>query len=212
VLRYDVPTRRRGSREVDDFAEWTRRALEQAGVQVERGVAERLVQLVGEDAFALQSEVAKLAAWSGGEPIAVHDVERLVVPSDDMPGWALTDSWGARDVAGALSACEVQLQHEEPYLVAYRLSDHVGRVRAVQTLLDDNVSVGEIARRLGLKAYPARKATEQARNFGPAELAGALVRLAHLDHAVKGASRLDPALELERAIVEVTTKPAPRSG
>jgi DNA polymerase-3 subunit delta len=209
VLRYELPKRRRGSREVEDFVEWTRRQLEQAGVQVERGVAERLVQLVGDDAFALQSEGAKLAAWSGGEPITVRDVERLVAPSDDMPGWALADSWGARDISGALGACEAQLQHDEPFLVAYRLAEHVAKVRAAQALLDDDVSVGEIARRMGLKPYPARKQAEQARNFAPAELAGAVVRLADLDHAVKGGSRLDATLELERAIVEVTN-PVPR--
>jgi DNA polymerase-3 subunit delta len=211
VLRYDVPKRRRGAREVEDFVEWTRRQLDQAGVQVESGVAERIVQLVGDDAFALRSEVDKLAAWAGEQAIGVRDVEQLVLPSDDTPGWALTDAWGARDTAGALGACELQLHQEEPFIVAYRLSEHVGRVRAVQALLDDDLSVGEIASRLGLKPYPARKQADQARNFGPAELARALVRLAELDHAVKGASRLDPTLELERAIVEVTAPPRPRA-
>jgi DNA polymerase-3 subunit delta len=210
VLRYDVPMRRRGAREVEDYVEWTRRQLEQAGIQFESGVAERLVQLVGDDAFALRSEVDKLAAWAGGDALRVHDVERLAVPSDDMPGWALADAWGARDTAGALAACESQLHEVEPFIVAHRLSEHVNRVRAVQRLLDEDVPVGEIARRLGLKPYPARKQADQARNFGPTELAAALVRLAELDHAVKGGSRLEPALELERAIVEVTQASTPR--
>jgi hypothetical protein len=42
------------------------------------------------------------------------------------------------------------------------------------------------------------------RNFSPAELDGALVRLADLDHALKGGSRVAPELELERALVEIT--------
>jgi hypothetical protein len=56
---------------------------------------------------------------------------------------------------------------------------------------------------------PARKQADQGRHEAPAEVAGAVVRLADLDYAVKGGSRLDATLELERAIVEVT-KPVTR--
>jgi DNA polymerase-3 subunit delta len=209
VLRYDVPKRRRGSREVDDFVAWTRGQLDQAGLRTDAGVAERLVELVGEDALALRSEVEKLAAWAQDEPVGIREVEHLVAPSDEMPGWALADAWGARDVGAALGACEAQLQHEEPFVIAYRLSEHVSRARAIQALLDADVSVNEIADRLGLKPFPARKQAGQARNFSPSELAQAVVRLAELDHAVKGGSRLDAALELERALVEVTRSREP---
>ena len=213
VLRYDVPKRKRGSREVDDYVAWTKRQLDQAQVRTDGGVAGRLVELVGEDAFSLQAEVEKLAAWAGDETVGVEEAEQLVVPSNDMPAWALTDAWGARDVAAALWACEVLLEHEaEPYIIAYRLSEHVRKVRAVQALVDEDVSVGEIARRLGLKSYPARKQADQARNFAPAELGEALARLAGLDHDVKGGRRLDPTLQLQRAIVEVTETPAAGTG
>ena len=46
----------------------------------------------------------------------------------------------------------------------------------------------------------------QARNYGPDELREAVVRLAMLDHAVKGGSRLAVDLELERALVEITAR------
>jgi DNA polymerase-3 subunit delta len=210
VLRFDVPKRKRGRRDVDDFPAWVRRQLEQVGVRADAGVPERLVELVGEEALALRHEVDKLAAWAGGDAVGVQEVERLVVPSDEMPGWALADAWGSRDVASALAACEAQLEHEEPFVVAYRLSEHVSKVRAVQALLDEDVGVGEIAERLGLKPFPARKQAGQAQNFGPAELARSVVRLAELDFAVKGGSRLDASLEVERAVVDVTLPHEPR--
>ena len=213
VLRYDVPKRKRGSREVEDYVEWVRRQLEQAHVRADGGVAERLVELVGDDAFALQAEVEKLAAWAGEDTVGVREAEQLVAPSSEMPGWALADAWGARDIAAALAACEAQLEQEdEPYIIAYRLAEHVRKVRAVQALVDEDVSVGEIARRLGLKQFPARKQSGQARNFAPAELGQAVVRMAELDHAVKGGTRLDPTLELERTIIEVTETSNPGSG
>ncbi len=52
--------------------------------------------------------------------------------------------------------------------------------------------------------FAAEKAFAQAQNFTASELESAVVRLARLDHAVKGGSRLAPDLEFERALVEVT--------
>jgi len=42
------------------------------------------------------------------------------------------------------------------------------------------------------------------RNFSARELDAALIRLAALDHALKGGSRLANELELELALVEIT--------
>ena len=48
--------------------------LDQAHVRTDGGVAERLVELVGEDAFALQAEIEKLADWAGDETVGVEEV------------------------------------------------------------------------------------------------------------------------------------------
>jgi DNA polymerase III delta subunit len=52
--------------------------------------------------------------------------------------------------------------------------------------------------------YYVQKLYAQARNYSPDELSDVTVRLAELDHALKGGSRLANDLELERALVEVT--------
>ena len=44
----------------------------------------------------------------------------------------------------------------------------------------------------------------QARRFEPAELGRAIVRLAALDLAVKGGSRVDSRFELELALADIT--------
>ena len=165
MLRYDIPSRRQGNREVADYGAWIRSRLEQAGVRADAGVVERLLELVSDNPYALQAEIDKLADWAAGETVGVTDVERLVAPSDEMPGWALSDAWGARDRARALAACESMLEEHEPHSVAARLADHVSKVRAVAALLEDGAAVGEIAKRLGLKPYPARKQAAQARTL-----------------------------------------------
>ena len=52
--------------------------------------------------------------------------------------------------------------------------------------------------------FGVEKPFAQAANYAPDELDDALVRLAELDLALKGSSRLSGELELERALVEVT--------
>jgi DNA polymerase III delta subunit len=52
--------------------------------------------------------------------------------------------------------------------------------------------------------FAAEKAFAHAASYSPGELEHALVRLAELDLALKGNSRLSGELELERALVEVT--------
>ena len=55
-----------------------------------------------------------------------------------------------------------------------------------------------------------RSCFEQARNFTPDELGDAIVRLAELDLALKGGSRLAGELEFARALVEITRPPTSR--
>jgi DNA polymerase III delta subunit len=49
-----------------------------------------------------------------------------------------------------------------------------------------------------------QKLYSQARNYSPDELREVTLRLAQLDHALKGGSRLAADLELERALIEIT--------
>ena len=121
----------------------------------------------------------------------------------------MTDAWGARDLPSLLAACELALERKEPFLLAVGLATHVGRVRGAQALAEEGLRTKEIAARLKMKEYPARKALGHGELLRD-ELDTALVRLAELDAALKGASRLSAQLELERALVAIT-RPADRS-
>ena len=138
------------------------------------------------------------------------DVDVLVAPRAESPPWNLTDAWGARDVGGVLRAAERMLDRTGdpvsrtiPRLVG-SLTNHVRRARAAQRLEAKGVTAAEAAAKLGIKPFPAQKLYGQVRNFSAAELDAALVRLAQLDHALKGGSRLANELELERALVDIT--------
>jgi DNA polymerase-3 subunit delta len=202
VLRYDIPKPK-------DPSVWVRTELDRLGVQASEDAARRLVEIVGDDVGVLALEIDKLATWAGGEAIGPREVELLAVAGGgESPGWVLSDAWGNRDVAGVLAACEAELDEGvEPFLIAVRLAAQVGLVRTVQALASERLSSREIAGRLKKHEFRVRKALAHAERHSTEDLDLAIVRLAELDAALKGASRLSAELELERVLIEVTRAP-----
>jgi DNA polymerase-3 subunit delta len=169
-----------------------------------------LVEIVGDDVAELESEVQKLATWAAGEAIDTAAVDALAAGRAKVEIFALTDAWGARDAASASSAAEAILERasgtrrdEIPRIVA-RLASHVRHVRASQSLAAAGLSPRQGASRLKRNPYYVQKLFAQASNFSAEELESALVRVAELDLAIKGGSRLPPELELDRAVVDAT--------
>jgi DNA polymerase-3 subunit delta len=204
LLVYDVPRKR--------LPEWVAEQFARLDAEADRDACRSLVELVGENLDELAIEVDKLATWAGGERIDVDAVERLSAGRAETSIFALTDAWGRRDVAAVLAAAESRLERSDrprsaelPRLVGM-LVKHVGRVRACRTLSEEGVTPREAASRLKMHPFAAEKAFAQARTYSDEELGDAIVRLAKLDHALKGGSRLAPDLEFERALVEVTER------
>lgn len=206
VLLWDVPQR--------GLQKWVSEQFALHGTKAEPEACRTLLELVGDDVYDLSSEIDKLATWAAGETVTAADVERLVAARAETTNFALTDAWGARDVAGVLQASEGMLERSgDPHSrtiprVAATLTSHVSRVARAKALDAQGVTSKDAAAALRAHPYYVGKLYAQARNFDPDELRRVTVRLADLDHALKGGSRLAPELELERALIEIT---APRT-
>jgi DNA polymerase-3 subunit delta len=202
LLVYDVPKRR--------MADWVAKQFGERGVSVDAEAARLLIEVVGEDPEELASEVDKIATWSGGEPVGTREIELLAAGCAEVPGYELTDAWGRRDLPGALGACQTLLERSGdpvsrtvPMLIGMLVA-HVGRVRDCQVFAAEGLTAREAASRLKRHPFYVEKLYAQARNYDPDEVRGVTVRLAALDHAVKGGSRLALDLELERALIDIT--------
>jgi DNA polymerase III subunit delta len=202
VLVYEAPKR--------DLPRWVAERLARTGATADAETCRLLVALVGDDDIVqLASEVDKLATWASGEEIRSEDVETLVAAWAKTLPWTLTDAWGRRDLPAVLAACERTLERGERTVSAltWAMADHVALVRSSKALAAEGVSPGDAAKRLGRRSeFPVRKAYAQAESFDEHELRSAVVRLAELDAAVKGGSRLPDELELERALVDITRR------
>jgi DNA polymerase III subunit delta len=206
VLVYNLPQRGRGV----DLPKWVLQQFAGVGTQATPDAARTLVSLVGDDPQELATEVDKLNVWAGGEPIGEREVALLVAPRAEAPPFALTDSWGRRDVAGVVAAAEefVERSGDPPRDVFPRivglLTSHVSRVSACHAFAREGVTAREAAERLKRNRFYVEKLFEQASNFTADELRVTLVRLAELDLALKGGSPLPGELEFTRALVEMT--------
>lgn len=208
LLVYDIPTKGRGSKA--DLPKWVEQQFSERGIQVDRDAARALVELVGDDADELLTEVDKLTTWAAGQAIHEREVADLVPARAEIPPFDLTDAWGKRDPAAVLAASErlVERSGDAPRDVLLRtaglLTSHVSRVRECQAMDAEGVPPSAGAQRLKRNPYYVQKLYEQARNFSPEELGDAVVRLAELDWALKGGSKLPGELVFARTLVEIT--------
>jgi DNA polymerase-3 subunit delta len=204
ILAYELPKRA--------LPRWVKEQFERLGAQADEAACRALVELVGDDVDELTAEIEKLATWAGGEEIAATDVGALAAGRAETSAFALTDAWGRRDVAGALVACEALLERskrprrDELPRVAGQLANHVLRVAVCRRLAAGGLTAREAASRLKQHPFAIEKAFAHAARYSAEELDQAVGRLAELDLALKGGSRLPGDLELERALVDVTAE------
>jgi DNA polymerase III subunit delta len=209
ALVYDLPKRGRKA----DLPRWVESQLRERGVLIDSDAARAIVELVGDDVAELATEIDKLATWADGERIGENEVAELVPARAETPPFDLTDAWGRRDVAGALAAAERMVERSGDsrdvlLRVTGLLTSHVGRVRECQQLAAQGVPAAAAAERLKRNRFYVQKLYEQAGNFTPEELGDAIVRLAQLDLALKGGSKLPGELEFTRALIDVARRPA----
>jgi len=192
---------------------WVADQFRRRGVSAEPDACAALLQIVGEDLHALALEVDKIATWAAGEPVGEREVEALAAPTADTPTFALTEAWAAHDPAKALAASETIFERDAKprrdtaARLGSTLGGHLGKLRSVKRLAAEGVRAREAAGRLRMHPYYAEKLFSQAEGFSREEIHDAVVRIAELDGALKGQSRLAPDLEVQRALVDLTHRP-----
>jgi DNA polymerase III delta subunit len=87
------------------------------------------------------------------------------------------------------------------------MAGHISRLATLKRFAGRGVGSKEAAAELGMHPFRAQKLSEQAEGFSAEELHDAVVRLAELDGALKGQSRLGADLETQRALVDLTRRP-----
>ena len=208
VLVYDLPHRR-------EYPAWLGERAGSMGMRLAPKEARRLAARVGDDAWRLETELVKLAAYVGAEgpgrpPVEVtgDDIDTVCSPALDVQVWDLTDAVGRRDLAAAFSALEELLAGGDQRRgrdgtrgLLGLLWRHLAYLRRVRLL--ERPTAEQVAAELDIHPYRARKLVEQAESVDLRLLDRALAALAAADAGMVGGSQLPPELTLERALAEV---------
>lgn len=192
-----------------DVIAWVTRCFHDRGVKIGGEACKALIDIVGDDKLTLSLEIDKLATWAAGEPLGVEEVQRMATTYAEGHPWDLTDAWGRRDIGTALAVVEATYSRSprprssEAAALSARLGAHLTRLTRMKMLLEEGLRPKDAGAKLGMKPFPGEKLARQADEFTLEELREAIVRLARLDHALKGGSKLAPDLELQLAVTDL---------
>jgi DNA polymerase-3 subunit delta len=193
-----------------DLPAWVAKQFEAARTPVDSDACRALIEIAGDDLQELATEIDKLAQWAAGERVTERDVKQLAAAVAETAPYELTDAWGRRDVPSVLRAAEEIMERspktrrDEVARLSSTLAGHVARIRQCRAWDAAGVTSKDAATKMKRHPFYVQKLFAQARNFSEDELREATLRLAALDHALKGGSRLSAELELERALIDVT--------
>ena len=199
VLAYDLPAR-------DGRREWVRKQAATAGLELDARSAARLLESAGDDAHAIATEIAKLAAWSQGDAITPELIDELCVLDLDTPPWDLTDAVGERRADDALAALGRLLDDPSGEVARWlpALARQVRQLATAQRIVERGGSSADVANALGMRSeFAAKKLTRQATRWSEEALGAAIVRVALAERETRGESVLRDRFALERALVEV---------
>ncbi len=180
--------------------------------KLEGSAAELLLDLIGGEMGLLDQELAKLAGYAGeGKAITADMVQSLVATWRTKTTWEMIDAALDGNAALALEQLSRLLEAgEAPQMLlaafGYRMRQFATATRLIEQAEASRrkLSLRDALVAAGAKPFSLRTAEPQLRQVGRRR-AGQLFRtLLDVDLGLKGNSRLEPAVLLERMIVQLS--------
>ena len=161
--------------------------LARHGVRVERSVAQRVAERVGDDVARVDALARTLASIFGTATLGFAQIDPYLGGAGDVPEWDLTDAIDAGNVTRAVVVARRMLDSRSRVGVQIlgSLSRHFLRMARVEGA--GLTSDAQAAALLGVKPYPAGKALRQADRLGGERLRAAVHLIARADLDLKGA-------------------------
>ncbi len=148
--------------------------------------ASLLIDLTGGDLWQISAEVKKLSFRNDEKIISSEMIKEMVPGSYDENIFGLTDAISAKNRKMAISLLEEQYAAglSDEYLLTMLIRQFKILLQ-IREALDANTNPADIASRLKVHPYVAKKGAQQARNFSAPVLKDYLNRLVYLDFSNK---------------------------
>ncbi len=158
---------------------WALSEFHSRGGDVETEALRELIGIVGDDLWALSSEIDKLICYTNGAKVSLKDVSLLVKPKFETDIFKAIDAMAAKDRKMALKLVYAHLEKGDS--VSYILSMIGFQFRNLNLVKNDSGSAVD----LGLHPFVFRKALGQSRQFSKKELKEIYHRMVASDVGIK---------------------------
>ena len=170
------------------LAQWIRRHLDAAGVTFAQDVPTSLIFRSGHSMQQLKNEIDKLVAYAKANGIALssREVELIATATTECDTFAFSNAILARDKQGALTALDdMKSRRVDPTIIIGMTAKIVCDLVNVSELVDDGVSLDDIAKALSMNAYKLKLYAASAKKLGRARCEAMLAELSHVDTSSK---------------------------
>jgi DNA polymerase III delta subunit len=177
-------------------ADWVVNEAQARALRLTRPVAEALIARAGNDLGRLAQELDRLALiFPAGRPPSEADLLAAVHGGGQHSVFDIGEKLGEKDLQGALLALEQYLDDagEHPLLISL-LARHFRQLALVHEVRRGGEREAELAAKLKLHPFIAKKVAAQASRFTARELGAAQRALAELDLAAKRGGHLTRVL------------------
>jgi DNA polymerase-3 subunit delta len=175
-----------------EMPRWIAGRASEAGVRLDPDAAKELVARVGPGQQRLARELEKLTiAVYPATTITAEDVEELAAGETSPKVYDLADAVAAGDLRTTLALAEELAASEAPSRLVYPVVGRLREVHRVLALIDAGVSEKELASKMRLPPWRAKKAVALARKADREAVERALVRFADLELELRGGGTLD---------------------
>ncbi|MEQ1872423.1 MAG: DNA polymerase III subunit delta [Ilumatobacteraceae bacterium] len=200
VIETAPPTRAR------ERAGWFEEQITAAGLRLDAQAVQLLSGWLGEDAGRLQGVIDTLLATFGGDTLLrSNDIEPFLGEAGGIPPWDLTDAIDQGDTTKSLRSLHrmIGAGDRHPLQVMSILHGHYVKLLS----LDGSGARDEAsaAAAMGIKpGFPAKKALDQYRKMGAAQVNRAISLLAQADLDLRGAKEWPDELVMEVLVARLS--------
>ncbi|MFO8008562.1 MAG: DNA polymerase III subunit delta [Candidatus Brocadiia bacterium] len=169
---------------------WLRDRAREQGWNITPRAVDALVEAIGPNVAALETELAKLAAYVHPDTTITREAIRQAgIGGREQSVYKLGSAISTGDAREAIALCEQLLLRGEPLeMIVAVLASQVRRLWQVARLVRDGASQKDVRKALGVQSWLARQLTGEARGLSDAWFAAQLELLSEADVELKTTS------------------------
>lgn len=191
----------------NDLPVWIKQRAQKMGLELSPEQTRLIATRSGGDLLRVRTELEKLVSFVGQTKKLTDAELEALLPGEPEPDiFGLIDAVAGRNPKLGLPRLEELLNSGENEIrILATLSRQFRNIAAALEAKEQGMTSRGLADFLGINPYVAEKSFGQARFFSLAEIQKVINRLLQADYRIKTGQR-EPRLELEMAVVEITTQ------